>query len=584
MITEHILDLFKVMVVAQKPQQQSHFVDDVLYGYVTDFQPSSSQVKILREFFKPLPLITLFSVEERKISDVYALVRKQILHYIEVYGLNEPGLFNLEVKDGTTVNVVNIKGVTVSELGDMVRKLVYAPNPIKEPVKLNEIIREYQIDYDINLVQNNELKTILFNPMKDTFNSGDDATRYLCYLATQNSLLIKSPEVLKAVKTMALDTKSKYNTYLERHIVPLSQVFNRHKNILISFKNGYNRSIINKIARLSKNNHVSIKEAINKNFISNSLNGVVKPSILNNADLFSIRDKFKYLNLLEYKISLNNTEAFIIRNGKVHLENNRIKYNVSEMIELRDEVLKSLKKDLKHLSKQKILLDKYVDYGLPVSRKQTMGNLPFGTTVSIEDDKETLSSGIYWNNDGGARDLDLSAIDKNGNRTGWGAYSGYSKNNDILFSGDITDARDGAMEFLTSSKNYDKVYGLFVNIFNGKEGSEAEIVVGHQTNNKWITEPVLREKINLLSKGNIIGFVNKGKFIVYNLRTSGQIVSNPKSKALISRGVTEFWTVKKLFDVLNIKFDVVRKPKVKYNVDMNYSNFSLDKLENLLYN
>ena len=271
-------------------------------------------------------------------------------------------------------------------------------------------------------------------------------------------------------------------------------------------------------------------------------------------------------------------DAFVIRNGKVHLAKNRPILRQDKLRDIASDVLESLREDLSHLNGVSILLDANVDYGLPVSRKQVIGQLPFGTTVTPNG--VTISAGIYWEDRWGARDLDLSAIDSNGHRIGWGQYSGYT-GQEIVFSGDVTQAHDGAMEFMTASRAHPKTYALFVNIFAGEEGTKFALVVGSKSKDKWIEAPVLREVGQLESRGNIIGFVQNGQFVVYTCRLNNAAWSvGSKEAAIVSKGLA-FWTVKRLFDSLNIPYSLAREVGRNYTHDLTYQGFSLDKLESM---
>jgi hypothetical protein len=326
---------------------------------------------------------------------------------------------------------------------------------------------------------------------------------------------------------------------------------------------------------LSKTRHVPIKESIGKRFVALALAGKADAYALTQV---SLRDKFKMLNLLEYKRQGNDMDAFIIRNGKVHIEKDRAVNDPVGIARIRDMILYSLAGDLAHLKDKTILLDKSVDLGLPISRKQAIGNLPFGTTVTVDG---RISSGVYWHESGGAHDLDLSTIDNDGNRTGWGCYRGYSKKAEVTFSGDVTSAHNGAMEFMTSKK---ADYGLFVNIYRGNPNSEFELVVGtdNKEKDRWIKDVKVREKSKLNGRGSIIGFVKDTKLVVYQgALNSNRWSSNDKSRAMVARGTGEFWTVGKLLKSLNINFDVDKKADVVYDYDLTYAGFSYDKLEAL---
>ena len=585
-VEEKVLDIFKVMVVDETAKTGIN-TELSGNGVVLDFSPTDEQREVLLGFYKPLDMTTLFTRQERETSDPFDLISKQIFHYIEVYGLKAPGLFNLEVNDGELVTMNFITGVTVDELQDMVRTILYRNAPFKNSTDLKDIIDHYVVNFDINSVLNNELKVLLFDPAIHTFTNGDDVVRWICRESmksvnpsVKDAMLIKSLEMINTVKRNSPNVKP---SFLERHALPLAQVFNRHKKLIMALKNEDNRSVINRISKMSKSNHVPIRESVNKSFVAKALAETIDMNVLDNI---SIRDKFKFLNLLEYKMLKRTTDAFVIRNGKVHLHENRRVWKKKDIKRVMNAVLESLKKDLTgNLAGKKILLDSSVHYGLPISRKQALGNLPFGTKIVADrknKKKNGISSGIYWENSWGATDLDLSSIDTDGKRTGWGGYAGYDRNNDIAFSGDLTSARDGAMEFMTSRNSE---YGLFVNIYSGQVGCGMEIVVGDDDGNKkhWIENPIIREKINLDSRNMLLGFVRNSEYVVWTGRIGGGRVSKSEGNLpYMARGLSEMWTVNSLLDHLGIEFDTVRDDEVEYDFDLTYEGFSLDKLEELV--
>ncbi len=566
------LELFNCAVVDSEQVGGPLCLTHVANGLITDFVPSMDHATILLSYHPPLNIKTLFTREERDTAPLEHLLVKQVLHYIEVYGLGTPGLFGLECDGGTIATMHFVKGVSFSTLGDMVRDLIYANAPIKDVEQVKRIIKHYDFDYDINLVANNELRVLLYRPGLDTFKSGDDVVRYMCYQATGDTLLIKSQEVIEAVKATRYP-----GPFFFRHELPLAQVFNRHKRIILAAKNTGNANEINRVSRLSKTRHVALREPMAKTFVRDAL----RTSIIGYASVtlerVTLRDKFKFLNLLAQKRVQSTTASFKIRNGKVFTRGDRPVYPLVDIDRVEHEVLGSLSADLAHLHGQTILLDAKVDYGLPVSRKQTVGNLPFGTRVMSHSNE--LVSGIYWENQWGASDLDLSTIDLDGNRVGWGGLNGYTYDN-ITFSGDLTDARNGAMEFMTS-RNED--YCLFVNVYAGVPGSKMELVVGENADSKqWIGETLIREKHTLHSRDSVVGFVRGNTFIVWAGRLGSNRVSG--TNPIVNESRADFWTLQGLLSALGVKFDVDRDAEVEYNHDLSYRSFSFDKLEAVFKN
>ena len=73
-----------------------------------------------------------------------------------------------------------------------------------------------------------------------------------------------------------------------------------------------------------------------------------------------------------------------------------------------------------------------VKYALPTSEKMFVGNIPTGTKFL----GDNLAVGIYWENEWGATDLDLSAINIDG-KVGWN--SSYNQNNNLFQIQKLTD-------------------------------------------------------------------------------------------------------------------------------------------------
>lgn len=567
-----VLNLFNCMVTDPDVIWGGDYYAPLLErGIVVDFLPTPEQLDIFEKELKPLEGDVLFTREERNKAPLCQLLYKQLLHYFEVYGLNTPGLFDLTVPNGAVVSMRFVKGIAVPELTQKVHDLIYANAPVKDSQSLSTIIKNYAIDYDFGYIQNNEMRIVLYRDGVDRFTDGDDAVRYMCYKATGETLLIKSKEVIAAVGAVEFPSY-----FFEMHEDILAQVFNRHKKIILAAKNQYNARAINRIARKSKTKHVPIRESISKTLIHKALNhdrygDFDLPEALKHT---SIRDKMKFLNILAKKKVQSPVDSFKIRNGKVFTKEDRPIYQLPVISIVEAEVLRALAYDLAPLKNKTILLDSNVDYGLPVSRKQTLGRLPYGTSVRV--DSNEISSGIYWENAWGAHDLDLSTIDTKGRRVGWGQSSGYMAE-DVVFSGDVTDATNGAMEFMTSR---DVDYGLFVNIFSGIPGSKMELVVGgnRQTKDRWMDEPLIREKHTLDSRECVIGFVKGKTFVVH----AGRLTSNCRSTGtppILVDGQADFWTLGSLFKSLNIQFDVDHQDGLVYDHDLTYESFSYDKLE-----
>ena len=232
----------------------------------------------------------------------------------------------------------------------------------------------------------------------------------------------------------------------------------------------------------------------------------------------------------------------------------------------------------KRLTKRSVYIPKGIIYGLPTSEKSFIGNIPLGTTFT---NKRFIGAGttigIYWRNEWGARDLDLSA-DGLYSRVGWN--SNYS-NEGLIYSGDITNAPNGAVEYL-NAKNLQEPYAIKLNVFNGSDTSKFNLIladgVGH--NQPYMMDPnnlKLSIPLETTQTQTTIGVLTKDEsFILTNLASGAKrIGTNDKENvqaidATIAR-VTQSLNLNDLLEELD--FPLVNTPE-EADFDL-----SLDKLE-----
>jgi hypothetical protein len=101
-----------------------------------------------------------------------------------------------------------------------------------------------------------------------------------------------------------------------------------------------------------------------------------------------------------------------------------------------------------------------------------IGNIPAGTRFI----GEALAVGVYWENAQGASDIDLSGIGASG-KVGWNAdYFGHEGG--LMYSGDITSAPDGAVEYLYASRGLEEPILVQANVYMGEPDCRYKIIVG----------------------------------------------------------------------------------------------------------
>lgn len=391
--------------------------------------------------------------------------------------------------------------------------------------------------------------------------------RYIIYRATNQSLLIKSNSMIELVKNTNYNPTAQFNKFgLEK----LSTIFNRFKPLFLAFKPKCSKTI-NKIAKLSKKHH--------KPLVQNPLNNITSLGIdkddfhwLDNATPFAL---FKALSACYSRMKGQDSFVYRIRNGKSWVKENKTSPFASHNYNILIEYLKS-RFDLSNL---KVYLPNDVKFALPTSEKMFIGNIPTGTRFY----GKKIAVGIYWENEWGANDLDLSGINIGG-KIGWN--SSYNQNNgDLMYSGDITNAPDGAVEYLYANKGLNTPTLIENNVYNGGSESGYKIIIGSgdKISKDYMMNPnnlFAEIKCNSVQKQTILGIVipkkEKQCFVLLNFgsghaRVSGNSeISNIATKALYQQWNKPF-TFNKLLKLLGAE---VVDNKEEANVD-----FSLDNLE-----
>ena len=284
--------------------------------------------------------------------------------------------------------------------------------------------------------------------------------RFIIYKTTDQTLLIKSDDLIAAIKGSDYDPTIPFNEF---GVAKLAQVFNRFKPLFLAYKSKCG-STINRISKLSKKYH--------KPLVSNPLNLVTSLLLkeedthwLDNATPFAL---FRALSACWSRMSGQSIFTYRIRNGKSWVKKGKVDHDVCSLNYMH--ILDYLKSRIDMKGKT-FYMPEGVYYALPTSEKLFVGNIPTGTRFS----GEQLAVGVYWRNDWGANDLDLSGVNIGG-KVGWNAS--YKQENELFFSGDITDAPNGAVEYLYANEGLGEPTIVYNNVYSGDPDCKFKIVVG----------------------------------------------------------------------------------------------------------
>lgn len=408
----------------------------------------------------------------------------QIMHYISTYGVDFSGPVYIP-KDYMKTSLASdatffyVRGITLEEatkrlLGmlqsgmalesDTVKKIVLALDNLGHTITaedgiINKEAVVYLIDAGVLLPQ-----------------SAGELFRFLIFKASEGdtSLLIKNHKTIELLKNMSYKPLERLLAKMDKEV--LAEEFNRYKPLFLALKaHGETVSrFVNKLSKLSKTHH--------KPMVQNPINLLTQQLLreedahwLENATIYALFKAFRALKMRLLTKEKTVPMIYRIRNGKSYMKDVTISKDVKKICKKNlKAVIGELKKRLSHLEGKTILVDKYVSLGLPTSEKSFIGEIPEYTTWKLPQDNVAI--GIYWHNDWGTSDYDLSLVSRN-SKVGWNASR--QDGDFVYYSGDVTDARNGAVEFLLFKGDPKQEAALFnVNQYSGVPDSKFQVMLG----------------------------------------------------------------------------------------------------------
>ncbi|CAZ97387.1 hypothetical protein [Zobellia galactanivorans] len=503
------------------------------------------------------------------------LLFEQIKHYISTYGSNFQDEIYIpnEVLESPDLKVKFkvIKGCPQEELIEKCLSLLQSGIALKEET-INDIISVLVDELSYQFTGNENIKnkeaTI---KIADTYSIVPtdilEFFRYILYRTTGESLLIKSDEVIEAIK------KSNYNPAVQFEqfgLERLAEIFNRFKPLFLAFKTKCPKTI-NKISKLSKIHH--------KPLVGNPLNNATSIILLDkdkhwldNATPFAL---FRALSACHTRLQGQFAFTYRIRNGKSFVKTNK----VSRVVRSNYDFLMQYCEKRFDLNGKKFFLPHNVEFSLPTSEKMFVGNIPTGSKIF----GKSLAVGIYWENDWGAHDLDLSGLNIGG-KIGWN--SDYKQGEgSLMYSGDITNAPNGAVEYLYAQNGLSEPTLVKNNVYTGEENCEYKIIVGKgdKIDYNYMMDPnnlFLETKCQSVQRQTILGMLIPEKerqcFVVLNIGAGASRVSgNSEISLLATKALFQQWSNPILFRdlILALGAEIVEKIE-----DADY-NFSLDNLQ-----
>lgn len=468
--------------------------DALAYGYVLMPDAATRDAEAIVDRLRYNPNATFYK-EWRDVTSKtrLQLFIDQIIHYATTYGTDftwgNGYVPNADYADLYKFNLTAhkvINAVTYSEMYDMCVNMLNSGIALKH-ANVKALV-DYIVFYNnfanlcidsefVSEIKNREARIVLYNSLNlfpiDKF----EMLRYMVFKATNMTNIVKNDGLLRHIKK---------NNYLvdftrltENQCKALASIFFRYKDVILMFKNTKNAPVINKIRRLANKYHKPMKTGFWESLTVNhpTVEEVWERSAeLSNFKLITLIQMFKLRCVAQDK------QLYIIRNGKQFVKSNYApaKTMLTNMYAAyADTLTKRLVENMRDKACV-VRLNDNIELTCPTSEKNFIGAIPFGSRVQLAERDNIL--GIYWRNAWGTRDFDLSMNDVNGRRIGWNSRY-YDDNNDVIYSGDMTNADPEAAEMLWMSRNV--VPGsVFINRYNGNQNSKFRFFVANGKNTK----------------------------------------------------------------------------------------------------
>jgi hypothetical protein len=469
----------------------------------------------------------------------FELYIDQLRHYASTYGTSHTGEVYLPEGEVVVPELKKFKvilPITQEEVVSRCENMLFSGIALKQET-IEDILTVFEIlnhkISDINKVKNKETKMFLFKQTNSIPNTAVEMVRFLIYLATDKTLLIKDKETIEAIKLKKIEISSYVNKF---GLEELSSVFLRFKPIFLAFRNTVgNRQIVNRLRRLAKTNHEPMKIGYFEKLLSSpeSIGDLEK----NLNDITNFKKITLLQTILVRQKQLNN-KIFVIRNQKMFVKQEQVYSDISYLSLLYDVIYKDLVESVKK-NKCKVKLQKGVNLTLPTSEKSFIGNYPLGTSFDFSDSDNIV--GINWRGEDGAQDLDLKLIDVDGKQYGWNAAYKNS-NNSILYSGDMTSAEPEATELFYTTKEFNPCI-VKVNLFYGSKDAKFRFFLAKEKLKKdnsssygrWGQVSHMVDPNNILvnvecqmdSNEKTLGVITENKFILAQFRVGrGRVAYN----------------------------------------------------------
>lgn len=377
----------------------------------------------------------------------------QLAHYMSTYGRGicrsdiagyEPEYLkelNIDVEHDLTY----IEALPVEEIGEKVKNMLTSGMALDEDTQKNliTVIEECKLpvsDY-LDQISNREFMCRICKELNLLPKNFDEFTRYLIYLGTGSTLLIKSRAMLTELDWLDRDAHARqekaFDQYVKQFgIEEVAKNITRYRKLyLVLRKRFVDKTLVNRSMKLSKRMYVPRKQSPLEHVMDLDVSlDAIRGSIAK-APVYKL---IKVMNAMMRRDGALEARYFKIRNGKSYLKTEDTdwhrgllnwKNKTRRKNRVRQMIVNELKARYGDWSDKVFYIPEGINYALPTSGKDFVGTLPYMSSYEFKG--KDVSLGVAWDT---PADLDLHALTLSGEHYGWNS----SYDGTVTYSGDMT--------------------------------------------------------------------------------------------------------------------------------------------------
>ena len=431
--------------------------DEKIFGFLKE-KFGYNVYELNRGFYKSFKTVADSTPEK--------ILLNKLLHYMSTYGAERLGIFDRETvyipndelqlpADAKPVKITVIDAIDAAEIESRAVKMIMTGAALSRETldDLVAVITFLDIKLNVDDVPNKELAIRLCELLHVLPNDPVQFLRYLIYVSTNSTLLIKNGETIDEIRFSTSNLSAHYfdwcfSSYAEKNgLEKLAAIFHRFKPLWLAFKphSRYLRSTINKMRKLADRYHKPAPPKFLERLTSAE---EINPDELNRelANVTTYR-KISLANAVLYRLAAPKSIVYRIRNGKAFADDYRgsLKFDAKKVL---DTIIDSIAADIApNVSGKKIFIPAQFTYAAPVSEKNFVGNIPSGSSYAFA--KNSVVIGVHWFNLlAGEKELRVDLdLHLNSTKRDIGWQNDFNDENfadtktaTVIFSGDMTDA------------------------------------------------------------------------------------------------------------------------------------------------